>query len=112
MKHTLKIREIDRVVFDSIRNHEKTVETRAATAKYRKIAKGDTLVFTCCGDNLEMKVTNVELFKTIEEMAGKINFKKVMPFAGSIEAMKMIYFSFPDYEKKIEEYGLIAFYLK
>jgi len=38
-KHILRIRKIDKIVFDSIKNKKKIIETRAATDKFRKIEK-------------------------------------------------------------------------
>jgi ASC-1-like (ASCH) protein len=45
-------------------------------------------------------------------MVKKIDFKKIMPFVNSIEEMKEIYYSFPNYKEKIEKFGIVAFYLK
>ena len=56
-KHILKIREVDRIVLKAIKNNQKTIETRAATAKFRKIEKGDVLVFVCGDDKLEKEVS-------------------------------------------------------
>lgn len=36
-KHILKIRKTDKIVFEAIRDNKKTIETRAATEKYRNI---------------------------------------------------------------------------
>ena len=35
-----------------------------------------------------------------------------MPLVESIDEMKKVYASYPDYEKKIEEYGLLGFELE
>ncbi|NQU82582.1 MAG: hypothetical protein HQ539_01405 [Parcubacteria group bacterium] len=78
--HILKIREIDRVVFDSIKNGEKTVETRACTDKFRKIEKDDVLVFVCGDSRLEKQVLEIDYYKSIDEMTKVLDFKKVMPF--------------------------------
>lgn len=108
-KHILKIREVDRIVFDAINNREKTIETRAATARLRKIEKGDVLVFVCGDNRLEKQALEVEYFASIDKMTKTIDFKKVMPFVNSIEEMKKVYFSFPNYKQKISQFGLVAF---
>jgi len=155
--YNLLIREIDRRVFDALKKGEKTIETRAATKKYRKVKEKDVLNFVCGQESLQKTVGKVFLFKTIEEMVEKIDYnrfaktphfsagdegkarfqaspeddskaveslpektlgfqpreayKKIMPFVSSINEMKEVYFSFPNYEEKIKEFGLVAFEL-
>ncbi len=111
-KHILVIREADGIVFEAIKNGTKTIETRAATDKYRKVKEGDILIFVCSGERLEKQIIKVEYFQGIDEMVKVIDFKKVMPFVNSVEEMKQVYFSFPNYEEKISQFGLAVFYLK
>lgn len=108
-KHILKIREVDRVVFEAIKNNQKTIETRAATAKFRKIEKGDILLFICGNDKLEKQVLAVSHYKGIDEMTKELGFKEIMPFVNSIEEMKKVYYSFPNYKEKIDKFGLAVF---
>lgn len=110
-KHILKIRQVDKVVFDAIKNGQKSIETRAATDKYRKIKTGDVLVFVCGDEKLEKTVDKVNIYKSIDEMIRVINFKNIMPFVDSIDEMKKVYFSFPNYKEKISKFGLIAYKL-
>jgi hypothetical protein len=42
----------------------------------------------------------------------RIDFKKIMPSVGSVEEMKKRYASYPDYEEKIVEFGLLGFELE
>jgi len=35
-----------------------------------------------------------------------------MPFVNSLEEMKQVYYSFPNYKEKIEEFGLVVFELE
>lgn len=111
-KYILRIRKVDKFVFDSIKNGKKTIETRAATDKYRKIKVGDILVFICGNERLEKGVEKTSYFKSVDEMVKSIDFKKVMPFVDSIKEVKKIYFSFPNYEEKINRVGLAAFKFK
>ena len=39
------------------------------------------------------------------------NFKKIMPNIESVDAMKKAYYSYPDYEQKIKDFGIIGFFL-
>lgn len=45
-------------------------------------------------------------------MVKEIDFKIIMPSVDSVEEMKKIYATYPDYEKKIKEHGLLGFELK
>lgn len=110
-KHNLKIREADRIIFDFIRGGQKTVETRAATDKYRKIKSGDALVFICGDENLEKQIKKIEYYKSIDEMTKAIDFKIIMPFVDSINEVKNFYFSFPNYKEKINKFGIFTFYI-
>ena len=103
--HVLRIRKVDKVVFDSIKNKKKTIETRAATDKFRKIKKGDILIFVCENKELEKQIKQVELFESIDKMLEKINFKKIMPFVNSADEMKKVYYSFSGYKEKIKKIG-------
>lgn len=111
-KHVLKIREVDRVVFDAIQNNKKTIETRAGTERFRKIEKGDILVFACGDEKLEKQVLEIDYYKSIDEMTKALDFKKIMPFVNSIDEMKKVYYSFPNYKEKINQFGLVAFQMK
>jgi ASC-1-like (ASCH) protein len=81
--HILCLRAKDKSIFDEIKKGLKRVETRAATDKYRKILKGDTLVFVCGKERLEKKIKKVEVYKSLDAMFRKINFKKIMPSQAS-----------------------------
>lgn len=110
-KYVLRIRKVDKVVFDSIKNKKKIIETRAGTDKFRKIKKSDILVFVCENKRLEKQIKRVELFKNIDKMLEKINFKKVMPFVDSVDEMKKVCCGFSGYKEKIKKFGLIAFWI-
>ena len=106
------MRQVDKFVFDSIRNGEKTIETRAATDRYRKIKQGDILVFTCGDEKLEKEIEKVDYYKSIDEMVKAIDFKKIMPFVSSLKEMEEIYYSFSNYKDKIDKFGLVVFKLR
>tara|TARA_Y100000031_G_C8197895_1_gene374664 strand:+ start:859 stop:1041 length:183 start_codon:yes stop_codon:yes gene_type:complete len=57
--HVLKIRKVDKLVFDSIVKGEKVIETRAATPRYRKIKAKDILAFVCEGKRVEKEAKKV-----------------------------------------------------
>ncbi|MDP2631016.1 MAG: hypothetical protein Q8P56_06465 [Candidatus Uhrbacteria bacterium] len=109
---TLRFRQVDRVRFEEVRSGLKSIETRAATAKYRQIQKGDTITFVCGKDRFVKQIVGVCHFATPEAMIKKLPLKKIMPLVTSIEEMKKRYYSYPNYEEKIKEYGILAFELE
>lgn len=104
---TLRFRAVNRDNFETIRTGEKKIETRAATPKFRKIEKGDTLVITCGKERLTKKVKRVKIFKSLKSLPRK----QIMPWTKSFAEMEKAYYSYPNYKEKIKKHGIIAFYL-
>lgn len=109
--YTLRFRAVDRRNFLEIKDGLKTVETRAATSKYKDVQKGDTLVFVCGKERMEKVVKKTAHFQSILAMTKAIPFKKVMPSVASVAEMAKIYKTYTGYEEKIKEFGIIAMYL-
>ena len=110
-KWILRFRVKDKKNFEEVRRKEKIVETRAATEKYRKVQKGDALLFVCGDDLIEKKVKKVALYMSIDSMLKSIPRTRVMPSTKNVQEMKVAYHSYPGYKEKIKKYGLVAFYL-
>lgn len=110
--YTLKFRQEDRNNFEDVRKGIKPIETRAGTVRYQPIEVGDTLVFVCGDERFEKKVTKKYHWPSIDAMVAEIPFNKIMPDVASIEEMKKAYASYPDYEEKIAEFGLLGFELE
>lgn len=110
-KHVLKIRKTDSKFLDLLKSGQKTIETRAATKKLQKIKVGDLLKFVCGKKSIEKKVLEIQHFKTINVLLNNLDLRKIMPHVSSPEQAKQIWFSFPNYKKKIQKYGLLAFKL-
>lgn len=108
---TLRFRMSDRKNFDAIRRGLKTVETRAVTERYRKIEAGDRLVFSCSTLRLTKKVKRVSHFRNIGMMFRALNYKKVMPLAGSSGEVRKVYGGYPGYKEKIRKFGIVALWL-
>lgn len=98
-------------MFDEIVNGKKTIETRAATTRYKPIKAGDNLTFVCGSDEITKSVIKVEHFNTLDAMFAALPLSKILPSAISIEDAKNTYFSFPGYKEKIETEGIFAFHL-
>ena len=108
-KINLRFREVDRNIFNFIKNGTKTVETRAGTVKFRDIKAGDILVCVCGEDKLEKVIKKATIFKTIPELLKHYDVKSIMPSLSTAEEAIKQWYSFPGYKEKIEEFGLIAF---
>lgn len=110
-KYILKFRASDKAEFETIIDGRKTVETRAATPRYQKVEAGDTLVIKCGDETVEKKVKKIEHFGSIDELIKSVGLENVMPLAPNIDQAKSVWRSFPGYDQKIKQYGLIAWYI-
>jgi ASC-1-like (ASCH) protein len=108
---TLRFRAVDKKNFDELKSGVKSIETRAGTVKYQPVEVGDTLTFVCGQERCVKKVAKRYHWPSIDAMVKDIDFKKVMPSVGSVAEMEKTYASYPDYEKKIKEHGLLGFEL-
>jgi len=106
------MREVDRSIFNDIVSGKKTIETRAATKKYRDIQAGDTLSFKCGEDTFIKNILASTHYDSLEAMFADIPLDKVLPQATTIDEAKKIYYSFPRYEEKIAAHGIMAFTLR
>jgi ASC-1-like (ASCH) protein len=111
-KFTVRFRAVDVKSFNLIKKGIKTIETRAATKKYRNLKAGDTLVVVCGKRRIEKKIRKVRYFKSIGSMLRAVPYKKVNPLFTSVAAAEKIYFGYPGYRGKIKKFGLLALYLK
>lgn len=109
---TLVFRKSDKGNFEEIKNGSKSLETRANSVKYESIEAGDTLIFSCDGEKLSKQVSKRYHWKSIDEMVKEIPFKKIMPSIESVDEMKKVYASYPNYTDKIKEHGLLGFELE
>lgn len=107
-RYILRFRKVDRDIFEQIKKGEKTIETRAATTRYKNIAAGDILVFVWDNSRLEKVVKKATTFKSVPEMLGRYDIKSIMPDLSTIEEALKQYKSFPGYEEKIKKFGIIA----
>jgi ASC-1-like (ASCH) protein len=101
----------DRISFDKIKSGEKPIETRAATVKYQAVTLGDELVFSCAGELFSRAVVKIHRWESVEEMAKEAPLRKVIPWADSLDEAKAVFASFPGYEEKIQEFGILGFEL-
>jgi ASC-1-like (ASCH) protein len=110
-KYLLRCRSSDRDIFRAIEAGRKTIDTRAATNRYRNIAAGDVLIITCGPDRIEKTVKKVERFSSVEELLKKVPFVQINPDAKSTSDLYKMYASFPGYQERFDQYGILAFYI-
>ena len=108
-KHTLVFAQINKDIFEAIRDGKKKVETRAGTVKYQKIKVGDVIVLSCAGEKFEKKIKKIRHFSGIEEILKVYKPEEINPKTHSEEEAAQMYHSFPGYKEKIELFGLFAF---
>lgn len=111
MTYTLPFLEINKHTFDLIRDNKKKIETRAGNSEYLKIIAGDVIEFSC-GDEVFMKqVKKVTHFRSLDDMLKVYKFYEINLEYSSNEEAKSKYLSFPGYESRLKEFGIIVFEL-
>jgi len=108
----LRFRTKDLKNFEEVRSGEKRIETRAATPRYQKVEKGDSLIFMCGTKRLTKKVTRVTRFKSVDGMLRMVPMRAIMPSVASTKEMKRTYAGYSGYEDKIKKFGIVAWHLK
>ena len=104
----LRFRQINKDIFEAIKNGKKKIETRAGSPKYFNIKAGDALVFVCGKERFEKKIKKVSKFKSIAALHKVYKPIEINPRTKTLAESKKMYYSFPGYKEKIKRYGLIA----
>lgn len=105
----LKFPQFTKDVFEAVKIGLKNVETRAATPKYRAVKPGDKLTLVCGIDSLEVTVTRVRHFASVEDLYREIPVESVLPGVKTAEQAKAIHYSFSGYQEKLQKFGIMAF---
>ena len=108
VKHILRFRQVNKDIFEDIKKGRKTVETRAATSRFKNITSGDAVVFICGKEKFEKTVKRSQIFKSIVSMLSQYKIKDIMPRLSTEEELKKAYYSYPKYKEKIKKFGLVA----
>ena len=111
-KYILKFRAVNKDIFLDIKSGKKTVETRAATERYKNMKAGDTVVLVCGKERFEKVIKKAKVFKSIKSLIKSYPIKKIMPNLSTEEELEKAYYSYPSYKEKIKKNGLIALELK
>jgi ASC-1-like (ASCH) protein len=105
-------REEDRARFEEVCSGVKEIETRAASPKYQSVKVGDEVRFVCGSASFTKKVAKVYRWPSVEAMLKEVPLKRVMPDLKTTEQVRARYASYPDYDSKLKQYGLIGFELE
>lgn len=105
---TLRFRAKDNAGFNLIKGRIKTIETRAATAKYKNLKAGDIVIIVCGKNKIVKKIKRVRYFQNIVSMLRAIPYRKINPCFSSIAAAEKVYFGYSGYREKIKKFGLVA----
>lgn len=112
MNHILRVKAANRDIFTAIRSGRKKVETRAATARYRNVKVGDSVVFACGKSKLSKEVRKVRIFRTIRGLSRVYKPVAINPACRTVKELELMCFSFPGYREKLRKHGIIALELK
>lgn len=107
-KVVFRFRKDSRNVFEAVKSGKKAVETRAATRKFKDLKAGDIAVLVRGKEKLEKTIKSSRHFPGLESLFANIEYKKISPFANSVDEAREMYNHFPDYSRKIAKYGIIA----
>lgn len=110
--YKLKTRTADRGIFEAIVAGRKRVETRAATARYRKIKAGDKIYLACGRDKIVRQVVAARVFPSVAGLLKKYRPGQINPTVKTAAELREMYNSFPGYREKLKKLGLIAWELK
>lgn len=110
-RYRLVFRSADHDIFMEIVHGIKTIETRAATSKYKVIKPGDILTFVCGKETYEKEVIKVTHFQSLHAMLNELPLHAILPSAKTTQEAEAIYASFPRYKEKIEKEGILALHL-
>lgn len=108
----MRLRAKDRAIFLDLKRGRKKVETRAGTGRFRKIKKGDELIFVCGKEKLSKKVISARFFKSIPALFRAHKVKAVFPSLKTVAQAEAKYHSFSGYREKTKRFGIMAFELR
>ena len=112
MRRILRFRKEDEDVFENIRKKKKRIETRAGSPNYLKISEGDMLIFVCGRKRFKRNISKIAKFKSASSLIKKLGFKTIDPDSENSTKLQEKILGFPNYQKRIKKYGILAFYLK
>jgi len=113
---------IESTLVEDIRNHKKNIEVRLGKPRFLKIREGDVLsiredlyldgkIIDSFNDSLQIKVTRLLYFETLNETLNSIDYRAAVPSAKSKKQALDKYREFYSAEDEAE-YGVVAMFFK
>ncbi|HVS79803.1 MAG TPA: hypothetical protein VHF05_02395 [Candidatus Paceibacterota bacterium] len=110
--YTLRVRSVDKKIFDALESGAKNVETRAASSKYAGMRAGDAITFVCGKERLTKAISSAKIYKSLPALLRDYKPSDINPAAKTARELDEMYASFPGYEAKIRRFGIIALELE
>ena len=104
----LVFNSINKDIFLMLQDGRKKIETRAATIKYKKLKIGDDIIFSCGGESFDRKIKKITYLDSIKSLLEIYNPEDINPAIKEKDELVAMYHSFPGYEEKIKNNGIVA----
>lgn len=98
--------------FEQLESGKKSIETRAATVRNQNIEVGDQLEISCGPKQLFRTVKGIQHYDSVESIFQSADWNRVMPEVETLDDAKAVYYAWPGYREKIDQHGILAFYLE
>ena len=100
--------------FHAIKIGLKIVEGRPNSLKFKDIAPGDKISFTCVSTHeiIYCTVIAVTGYSNFYEMLDQQGLQNMLPGVNDIQQGVAVYENFPGYREKVKKYGAIAIEIK
>lgn len=110
--HKLPFIQANRRAFELIREGKKKIETRAGNPEYLQIREGDSIEFSCGDEKIIKRVKKISHYSNLDDLFATYKPDEIDPEVFSHEELKKMYATFPGYEQRIKQYGILAFELE
>ena len=110
--HKLLFLDSDRRSFDLIKEGKKKIETRAGSPEYFQIHEGDSIEFSCGDERIIKRVEKVSHYKNLDDLLAIYEPQEINPDILLRDEIKKKYLTFPGYEQRLKEYGILVFELE
>ena len=110
--HKLPFLEVHRRTFDLIREGKKKIETRAGNPEYFQIREGDNIEFSCGDEKIIKRVKKISHYKNLDDLFTVYKPYEINSEVSSYDETRKRYATFPGYEQRIKEYGILVFELE
>ena len=107
--HKLPFLEADRQTFELLQKGKKQIETRAGCPEYLRIREGDSIEFSCGNEKFIKKVKKISHYNHLDDLFAVYKPNEINPEVSSYEELRARYATFPGYEHRLKQYGILVF---